>query len=85
MYCKDNSVNYIQEKPCHPYSVRIYRYTGSFDIPEKENGKTLRELKFKWNEQLSMIKNNVFSSSRVSLMNPEKNDLSDHAKSLFKE
>lgn len=32
-----------------------------------------------------MYKNNVFNSSRVSLLNPEKTDLSDHARHLFKE
>lgn len=85
IYNKDNSGNYIQEKPCHPYSVRIYRYSGCVSLPETDNGKTLRELKFKRNEIITLYKNNVFNSSRVSLLNPEKTDLSDQAKHLFKE
>lgn len=85
VYNKDNSGNFIQEKPCHPYSVRIYRYSGCSNLPESDNGKTLRELKFKRNEQITLYKNNVFNSSRVSLLNLEKTDLSDQAKNLFKE
>jgi hypothetical protein len=65
--------------------VRIYRYSGCLYFPDTDNGKTLRELKFKRNEQLTLYKNNVFNSSRVSLMNIDKTDLSDHSKSLFKE
>ena len=85
IYNQDNSGNYIQEKPCHPYSVRVYRYSGCVSLPETDNGKTLRELKFKKNEIITIFKNSTFNSPRVSLMNPDKTDLSDQAKHLFKE
>ena len=57
IYNKENPGNYIQEKPCHPYSVRIYRYSGCISLPETDNGKTLRELKFKRNEIITLYKN----------------------------
>lgn len=42
--------SYNQEAPCHPGTIRLYRYAGSLDIKDADNGKTLSEMKFKPNE-----------------------------------
>lgn len=70
-----NEKTYVQETPCHPYSVRIYRYSGCSDIPESDNGKTLAELKFKRNEQLTIYRRSVTNSSRLPLVNLDGTDL----------
>jgi hypothetical protein len=69
----NNGGTYIQETPSHPYSVRIYRYSGCADIPETDNGRTLAELKFKRNEQLTVYKKSVTNSSRLPLMSQDGN------------
>lgn len=75
---------YVQETPCHPASIRIYRYAGCTDLKEADNGKTLAELRFKGNEQLTAFKRNVFNSVKVPLVNPEGNDMSDRCYDIFR-
>jgi hypothetical protein len=71
----NNGGTYIQETPSHPYSVRIYRYSGCADIPETDNGRTLAELKFKRNEQLTVYKKSVTNSSRLPLLSQDGNQM----------
>lgn len=79
----DGNGAYIQETPCHPASIRIYRHTGCTDLKDQENGKTLAELKFKPNEQLTAYRRTIFPSAKVSLLNEDGTDLCDKAKDIF--
>jgi hypothetical protein len=69
----------------HPASIRIYRYTGSVDLKDYENGRTLAELRFKPNESLSAFKRNTYTSMKEPLLNEFRTDMSDKAKSIFEE
>lgn len=81
IYNQDGS--YTQEAPCHPSTVRIYRYTGSLDLKESDNGKTLAELRFKPNESLSVFRKNTFCVNKVPLMNEDGSDMNKIAKDIF--
>lgn len=74
---------YVQEKPCHPYSIRIYRYSGCVDIPESDNGKTLSEMRFKRNEQLTVYKRSIVQSGRMPLLNQEGDDICGRLKFIL--
>jgi len=63
--------------------VRIYRYSGCADIPESDNGKTLAELKFKRNEQLTIYRRSVTNSSRLPLLNFEGTDINPRLLKIF--
>jgi hypothetical protein len=60
--------SYVQDVPSHPASIRIYRFAGSTDIKEIDNGKTLAELKFKPNETITAFKKYTYTSNRVPLL-----------------
>jgi len=75
--------NFIFDQAVHPASIRLYRYAGAVDIKDIENGKTLAEMHFKGNEQLTAFKKNVYTSSKEPLLNEYGTDLSDKAKAIF--
>lgn len=68
VYKDDKSSEYDQESPIHPCLIRIYRYAGCIDLKESDNGKTLAELHFKPNEQITVYKRNMFSVPKVPLI-----------------
>lgn len=82
-YKEDGSNEYTQEKPAHPFSVRIFRAVGCCDIKESDNGKTLSELKFKRNEVITAYRKGYISNQLVPLWNIDSTDLSDRAKFIF--
>lgn len=63
----------------HPNLVRLYRYTGSTDLKEAENGRTLDDLKFKHNETLTAFKRNMFTNIKVPLLDETNEKLSERA------
>lgn len=52
-------------------------------MKEFDNGKTLAELRFKRNEQLTANRKNIFNSVRLPLMNPDNESITDRAKFIF--
>jgi len=54
-------------------------------LKELENGKTLAELRFKPNEQLTAFRRNVYSAPYVPLLNETGDELSDRAAHIFTE
>jgi hypothetical protein len=65
--------------------VRLYRFTGCTDLKENENGRTLAELRFKPNEQLTAFRRTIFSAPKVPLLNEDGTALSDRARHIFTE
>jgi len=73
----------IQDQPVHPAQIRLYRYTGSTDIKDTENGKTLADLRFKATEAVTAFKKNVYSAPKEPLLNEEGKQLSFRAVEIF--
>lgn len=74
---------YTQDTPVHPANIRVFRAVGCMDLKEIENGKTLAELRFKPNEVLTAFRRSAFSAAKVPLLNIDRSDLSERAKSVF--
>jgi|LauGreDrversion4_2_1035121.scaffolds.fasta_scaffold2220686_1 hypothetical protein len=68
VYINSNDGNYVQDLPCHPCSVKLYRSSGGYELKDNENGKTLGELKFKTNEVLIASRRNIYTSVNVPLL-----------------
>lgn len=63
--------------------IRIFRYVGSIDLSESDNGKTLSELKFKPNESLSAYKKNAYLSVKVPLLSDDRKEFNKAVKDIF--
>jgi EF-hand domain len=80
---KDDPSAYIQDLPCHPGSIRLFKSVGCLDLKDNENGKTLAELRFKHNEILTAYKKNLFNTLSVPLLNLDGTDLNEKAFVIF--
>jgi len=65
--------------PSHPGTISIHRLVGSTKIKDVDNGMTLRELKFKPNETLTVFKKSMFTPLKMPLLKSEE-ALTDKAK-----
>ena len=63
----------------------MYRYTGTTDFKDYDNGKTLSDLHFMPNEVLSAFKKNSYAPGREPLLNEYNNDMSDRCYAIFRE
>jgi len=76
----------VQETPIHPFNIKLYRMTGSVEIREGDNGKTLGEMKFKPNEIIT-AQRKMFNQSpaKTPLLDETGETYSPKALEVFKE
>lgn len=54
--------------PVHPAAIKLFQMSATADVKDPKNGVTLKELKFKANEQLGAFRKNAYLSRTVPLV-----------------